>query len=77
MNRRTISAFAEMPSVPSLPAAFAWEAAECCAGARRRSSSDSGMSVTTQMTPIQIWVVRQPSVEMKCWMMGGQIVPER
>ena len=26
-----------MPSVPSLPAALAWEAAECCVGAGRRS----------------------------------------
>ena len=49
MNSSTISAFAEMPSVPSLPAAIACEAAECCEGARRRSSSDSGISVTTQI----------------------------
>ena len=77
MNSSTISAFAEMPSVPSLPAAFACEAAECCAGARRRSSNDSGMSVTTQTTPTHICVVRQPSVAMKCWMIGGQIAPER
>jgi hypothetical protein len=54
MHNSAISAFEETPSVPSLPAALAWEAAECCDGARRRSSSESGISVTTQMTPIQI-----------------------
>ena len=75
MNSRTISALAETPSVPSLPAAFALDTAECCAGARRRSSNENGMSVTMQKTPTHIWVVRQPSVWMKYWMIGGQIVP--
>jgi len=77
MNNNTISAFDEMPSVSSLPAALAWEAAECCEGARRRSSNDSGTRVTTQITPTQICVARQPSVAMKCWISGGQITPER
>ena len=33
--------------------------------------------VTMQISPIPIWVGRQPWLAMKCWISGGQITPER
>ena len=78
MISSAISVFDERPSVPRVPARTPSPAARiACAGARRRSARISGSMATTQMMPMPIWVARQPCVEMKYWMIGGQIAPAR
>ena len=51
--------------------------APCSAGGRRRSISASGSIVTTQNTPMPMWVARQPKPAMKCCTTGGQKAPAR
>ncbi len=46
-----------------------------CAGGLRRNTSDSGSIVTTQNTPMPMYVWRQPTESMKNCMTGGQIAP--
>ena len=76
-NSSAISALGEMPSARSRAGARRRRDAMPCDGARRRSSKISGSMVTTQNTPMPIWVARQPCVAMKYWSSGGQIVPAR
>ena len=72
-----ISVLEERPSVPRVPLDTAPAASAGCDGAGRRIARMSGSMATAQIRPMPIWVVRQPCVEMKYWISGGQIAPER